>query len=107
MTAVMRCVWLRIVEAAEGGLCLLEVLAMLEMSEVIRGALLCSLEVLEVLELPETMRGVLGTLYAGGCGRWAFSSVSRFLNFHRGRFLVTVRQQFPACAGESNDRACH
>ena len=75
MLEVTRCVLLRILEAVEGGLCLLEVmrrvpLCMLEAAE---GGL-C---LLELLEVPEVMRCVLHSmfeamrgwiLFAGGVG---------------------------------------
>ena len=75
---VMRCVLLCMLEAVEGRLCLLEVLAMpdvLDAPDVTRGVLLCMFEAVEgglcLLEVLEVMRYVLGTLYSGRCGGWA------------------------------------
>ena len=46
-------------KAAEGGLCMLEVLDVLEEPEMIRRVLLCLMEVFDVLDVPEEMRSVL------------------------------------------------
>jgi len=80
---VMRCVLLCMLEAVEGGLCLLEALEVVQMVEVIRCVLLGVLDAPEVIRpvllgmleavemssicwsVPEVMRCVLGTLYAG------------------------------------------
>ncbi len=65
LLAVIRCVLLCILEAVEGGLCLLEVL---EASEAMRCVLLC------MPEVPEVMRCVIlcmleaGLCFAGGVG---------------------------------------
>ena len=59
-------------EAVEGGLCLLRVLEVLDVTEVTRRVLLCMLQavegelcLLEVLEAAEVIRCVLGIRYAG------------------------------------------
>ena len=59
MPEVMRCVVFYMPKAAEGGLCLLEVLDVLEEPEMIRCVLLCLMEVFDVLDVPEVMRSVL------------------------------------------------
>ncbi len=73
----MRCVLRCTVEAAEGELCLMEMLEVPEVPEVMRCALLCMLEAVRGgLCLLEVLRGAGGggddamcaTLYAGGCG---------------------------------------
>ena len=55
----MRRVLLCMPDDVEGGLCLLEVLEMLEVPDAMRSVLLSMLVVLEVLEVPEAMSCVL------------------------------------------------
>jgi len=70
MSEAMRCVLLWMLEAVEGGLCLLEVLEWLEVLEAMRHVMLCMLDAVEgelcLLEVLEVMSCVLLRIL-GGC----------------------------------------
>jgi len=79
MPEVMRCVVFYMLKAAEGGLCLLEVLDVLEEPEMIRCVLLCLMEVFDALDVPEVTRSVLLCMLevTGGAGGDTLCASSR------------------------------
>src|SRR5436190_685031 len=86
----MRCVLLRMLEAMEGRLCLLEILHVLEVPEVIRCVLLCMLEAIRcvLLCMLEVVRRVLLCMLETVEGGLPSFEASKFLRRYCGSFLV-------------------
>jgi len=72
VTEVIHCVLLCMLEAVDGGLCLLGALEVVEVPKVMRGVLRWMLEAVEGRALFAGDAGDMpcATLYAGGCGLW-------------------------------------